>query len=147
MTRHEVDTAMLLLAAASRLVEGIQHGIADRGYPELRPAHGFAFSRIASGDATVLDIAAHLGVTKQAASQLVELLVQRGYVRRRTDPADARRRVLALTAAGRSCTQAAEDAARETMARWRPELGATGLRDLHALLGRLDLAGPVRPAW
>ncbi len=138
---------MRVLAAASRLVEGIQAGLAARGYPDLRPAHGFAFARIDAGDATVLDVAAHLGVTKQAASQLVEQLVQGGYLRRTPDAADARRKVLALTARGRAVTRAAEEAALQTVGQWRPELGAAGLRELHDLLARLDLAGPLRPAW
>ena len=42
--------------------------------------------RICVGDETVVEVAEHLGVTKQAASQLVEQLVQRGYVIREADP-------------------------------------------------------------
>ncbi|BFO20230.1 hypothetical protein SHKM778_66180 [Streptomyces sp. KM77-8] len=40
--------------------------------------HGFAFTRLAPGGATVTDLAVHLGVTKQAASQLVDDLVRKG---------------------------------------------------------------------
>jgi DNA-binding MarR family transcriptional regulator len=147
MTKRDTDLAMTVLNAATLVVDGIQEGMARRGYADVRPAHGFAFVRISQGDATVLDVAEHLGVTKQAASQLVEQLVSRRYVKRIADPGDARRRLLVLTARGRACTQAAEESAAEAVAAWRPTLGAAGLKSLYELLGSLDRTGPLRPAW
>ncbi len=147
MTQRDADLAIRMLAAASELLDGIQAGMTRRGFDDVRPAHGFAFARIAAGDASVLDIAEHLGVTKQGASQLVEQLVQRGYVARVADGADARRRVLALTPRGSACTEAAEASAADVVGQWRTEIGAGGVRELYALLARMHLAGPVRPAW
>ncbi len=147
MAGHDVDVAWFVLGAASQLVEGVSRGMAERGYSDVRPAHGFAFVRIAAGDASTLDVAAHLGVTKQAASQLVEQLVVAGYVVRRNDPADGRRRILALTAKGRRCTAAAEDATADVVAEWRTRVGGAGLRTLRVTLAELELSGPLRPAW
>lgn len=147
MDVEAVQLAMSVLAAASRVIEEIQEGIVRRGYPDVRPAHGFAFVRISQGEATVLDVAEHLGVTKQAASQLVDQLVQRGYVTRVTDPLDARRRLLALTARGRACTRAAEASAADAVRGWEDELGADGMRRLTRLLARVSPDGPLRPAW
>jgi DNA-binding MarR family transcriptional regulator len=95
----------------------------------------------------VLDVAEHLGVTKQAASQLVEQLVERGYVTRVVDPSDARRRLLALTARGRACTRAAEASAAAAVRGWEGELGADGVRRMARLLARVSPDGPLRPAW
>ena len=106
-----VAVAMLVLGAATQVIDGIQHGLAERGFADVRPAHGFAFVRISAGDASMIDVADYLGVTKQAASQLVEQLVQRGYVIREADPGDARSRILKLTERGWACTRAAEQAA------------------------------------
>ncbi|HZY75207.1 MAG TPA: MarR family winged helix-turn-helix transcriptional regulator [Jatrophihabitantaceae bacterium] len=147
MDVEAVQLAMSVLATASRVIEQIQDGMARRGFPDVRPAHGFAFVRISHGDATVLDVAEHLGVTKQAASQLVEQLVQRGYVTRVPDPADARRRTLALTARGRACTRAAEASAADAVRGWQDEIGADGVRRLTRLLARVSPDGPLRPAW
>lgn len=141
------DLAMLVLRAASQLIAGIQEGVAQRGYHDVRPAHGFAFIRIAAGDATVVDIAGHLGITKQAASQLVEQLVARGYVARERDPADGRARRLLLTEQGRACTRAAEAAGADAVARWRGPLGAHRLAGLAASLEAVAAHGPLRPAW
>ena len=53
----------LVLAAGNALVDGIQAGVAERGFTDLRPAHGFAFARLAPAGATVSELAAHLGIT------------------------------------------------------------------------------------
>ncbi|NEB79403.1 MarR family transcriptional regulator, partial [Streptomyces sp. SID14478] len=75
-----------LLAAAGELTQRIDEGVRARGFDGVRPAHGFVFVRLSFGDATATDVAAHLGVTKQAASQLVDELVRKGYVERRPHP-------------------------------------------------------------
>lgn len=141
------STAVALLRAATQLVDGIQAGLVGRGFADVRPAHGFAFARIAAGQATVIELATHLGVTKQAASQLVEQLVQRGYVTRSVDPRDSRARLLQLTSRGRDCTLAAEQAAAETVACWRNQIGDIPLEAMHAALTSVVVPGPLRPAW
>jgi DNA-binding MarR family transcriptional regulator len=47
------------------------------------------------------DLTSDLGVTKQAVSQVIETLVNRGYVNRSPDPGDRRRIILELTERGR----------------------------------------------
>jgi DNA-binding MarR family transcriptional regulator len=48
------------------------------------------------------DVIASLGLSKQAASQLIDTLVLRGYLERRNDPVDRRRMEVRLTDRGRS---------------------------------------------
>jgi DNA-binding MarR family transcriptional regulator len=136
-----------VLRVASQLVEGIQEGVVRRGFDDVRPVHGFAFARISAGDATTADVAAHLGVTKQAAAQLVEYLVARGYVQRSPDPRDGRARLLALTARGWACTTAAQEAAAQTLEVWRQRLGAPVFAELQAALGAVVEPGRLRPMW
>lgn len=113
----------------------------------MRPAHGFAFARLAPNGATVTDLAAHLGVTKQAASQLVDEVVRRGYVERRPHPDDARARLLVLTELGWACTRAAEEAAAEAVRPWVELLGEGEVRALRDRLARIAPYGPIKPAW
>ncbi|MFF0590450.1 MarR family winged helix-turn-helix transcriptional regulator [Streptomyces sp. NPDC003781] len=136
-----------LLAAAGGLTQRIHEGVVARGFEGVRPAHGFAFARLAPDGATVTDLAVHLGVTKQAASQLVDELVGKGYVERRPHPADARARLVVLTEAGRACTRAAEEAAAEVVGSWADVLGEDGVRVLADGLLRVAPGGPIRPAW
>ncbi|MEV6296482.1 MarR family winged helix-turn-helix transcriptional regulator [Streptomyces sp. CA-142005] len=136
-----------LLAAAGDLTQRINDGVVARGFADVRPAHGFAFARLAPDGATVTDLAAHLRVTKQAASQLVDEIVRKGYAERRPHPRDARARLVVLTERGWACTRAAEAAAAEVVGRWAELLGEGEVRVLGERLARIAPYGPVRPAW
>ncbi|MEW1831963.1 MarR family winged helix-turn-helix transcriptional regulator [Streptomyces sp. NPDC088196] len=135
-----------LLAAAGDLTKRINDGVVARGF-EGRPAFGFAFTRLAPDGATVTDLAAHLGFTKQAASQLVDELVRKGYAERRPHPVDARARLVVLTELGWACTRAAEEAALEAVQPWVELLGEDEVRVLCDRLRRIAPYGPIRPTW
>ncbi|KQX77392.1 MULTISPECIES: MarR family winged helix-turn-helix transcriptional regulator [unclassified Streptomyces] len=135
-----------LLAAAGELTQRINDGVLARGF-EARPAYGFAFTRLAPDGATVTELGAHLGVTKQAASQLVEELVRKGYAERRPHPEDARARLIVLTERGWECTRAAEEAAAEAVLAWVAVLGEGQVRLLRDQLSRIAPHGPIRPVW
>ncbi|MEU0027667.1 MarR family winged helix-turn-helix transcriptional regulator [Streptomyces sp. NPDC006335] len=136
----------VLLAAAGDLTQRINEGVVARGF-EARPAWGFAFARLAPDGATVTELAAHLGVTKQAASQLVDEIVRKGYAERRPHPGDARARLVVLTERGWACTRAAEEAAAEAVRTWVDVLGESEVRALRERLGRIAPYGPIRPTW
>ncbi|MEU5319593.1 MarR family transcriptional regulator [Streptomyces sp. NPDC021056] len=138
--------SVALLAAAGELTHRINDGVVARGF-EARPMYGFAFTRLAPDGATVTDLAVHLGVTKQAASQLVEDLVRKGYVERRPHPDDARARLVVLTERGWACTRAAEEAAAEAVGAWAELIGEGEVRALRDQLARIAPYGPIRPAW
>ncbi|MER6288319.1 MarR family winged helix-turn-helix transcriptional regulator [Streptomyces sviceus] len=138
--------AAALLAAAGDLTQRINDGVVARGF-EARPAWGFAFTRLAPDGATVTELAGHLGVTKQAASQLVDEIVRKGYAERRPHPADARARLVVLTERGWACTRAAEEAAAEAVRAWIDVLGEGEVHALRERLGRIAPYGPIRPAW
>src|SRR5688500_1582317 len=83
------------------MTEEVHRRLAVEGHPDLRPAHGFAFQRISThGSATGVELAEHLGVTRQAAGQMIDELERLGYVVRRPDPTDARLRRVSLTDRG-----------------------------------------------
>ncbi|MFD8215401.1 MarR family winged helix-turn-helix transcriptional regulator [Streptomyces sp. NPDC059697] len=135
-----------LLAAAGDLTRRINDGVEARGF-EGRPAYGFAFTRLAPDGATVTDLATHLGMTKQAASQLVDELVRKGYAERRPYPGDARARLVVLTERGWACTRAAEEAAADAVRAWAELLGEGEVRVLRDHLARIAPYGPIKPAW
>ena len=136
-----------LLAVAGELTQRINDGVVARGFEGVRPAHGFAFARLAPGGATVTDLAVHLGVTKQAASQLVDEIVRKGYAERRPHPDDARARLIVLTEQGWACTRAAEEAAADAVRAWVEVLGEGEVRELLGQLLRIAPNGPLRPSW
>lgn len=136
-----------LLSAAGSLVQDIHTGVAAHGYTDIRPTHGFVFSLLAPDGATVTEIAAHLGFTRQAASQIADELEAKGYVRRSPHPDDARARLVTLTDKGWRCTRAAEAAALEALGPWAELVGEERLLALRDELLRLAPGGPVRPTW
>ncbi|KES03023.1 MarR family transcriptional regulator [Streptomyces toyocaensis] len=136
-----------LLAVAGELTRRIHDGVVARGFEGVRPVHGYAFARLAPDGATVTELAVHLGVTKQAASQLVDELVRKGYAERRPHPGDARARLVVLTEAGWACARAAEEAAAEAVRAWGDVLGEAQVHALREGLLRITPDGPIRPAW
>lgn len=140
-------TAAAVLRVATQLVDGIQEGLTARGFDDVRPAHGFAFARISGARATTVDLAAHLGITKQAAAQLVEHLVERGYLTREADPGDGRAKLLVLTTRGRACTRAAEQAADDVVRGWEARLAPQQFAEMRDALAQIAIPGRLRPAW
>ncbi|MFG1807255.1 MarR family winged helix-turn-helix transcriptional regulator [Streptomyces sp. NPDC049040] len=136
-----------LLSATGSLVQDIHTGVAAHGFDDIRPTHGFVFTRLAPDGATVTQIATHLGFTRQAASQIVDELELKGYVERRPHPDDARARLVLLTERGWRCTRAAEASAAEAVRPWVEMLGERRLLALRDELVRLAPAGPIRPSW
>lgn len=140
-------TAMAVLRVASQLVDGIQEGLARLGFDDVRPVHGFAFARISGTRATTADLAVHLGVTKQAAAQLVDHLVGHGYLTREADPCDGRAKLLILTERGRACTTAAEQAATDVVQQWTAQLSPRQFAEMRDALDQIAVPGRLRPAW
>jgi DNA-binding MarR family transcriptional regulator len=73
-----------------------------------------------------------LGVSKQAASQLIDTLVLRGYLSRSGDPNDRRRMNLALTERGREAADAVRAGVTAVDKQLNEALGVTGHQQLRA---------------
>jgi DNA-binding MarR family transcriptional regulator len=67
------------------------------GYDDLRPIHGVVFQALRGPGATSTELAEHLGVTKQAAGQIVDELERKGYLARLPHPDGGRRKLVVLT--------------------------------------------------
>ncbi|MBO9714913.1 MarR family transcriptional regulator [Sphingomonas sp.] len=82
-----------------------------------------------------------LGVSKQAAGQLVDTLVLRGYLERSVDPEDRRRLTVTLTERGKAAA-AAQAAAREAIdAELIARVGAEKVMHAREVLGALLVMG------
>lgn len=86
-------------------------------------------------------------MTKQAASQLVDEIVRKGYAERRAHPVDGRAKLVVLTEQGWACTRAAEEAAAAVVRGWADVLGEGEVRVLRDQLARIAPYGPIRPVW
>src|SRR5512146_586058 len=102
---HDTNTAGLATCAAAVMEVGLLVSRVVRTGAWWRPPSGLttpqfrslAFVNAYPGSAPS-ELATYLMLTRPSASKLVEQLVRRGLVRRRTDEADRRRSVLTVTA-------------------------------------------------
>ena len=118
------DITRLLLEARRVLAGELDGDLAERGYPDLRPGHAALFLSVDRRSGSRLtDLAEHTRLTKQAMMSMVDDLEARGYVRRVPDPADARAKLVRLTANGRRAAAECRRAVQSLEQRTRRELG------------------------
>ena len=105
--RHTYATPTLMRSARGAYAQSIRAQLQLIGIGDL-PANGtFILAGIDVWGGPRQDLPAELGVTKQAVSQVIDILVTRGYLTRSPDPEDRRRVVLELTDQGHDVVQAA----------------------------------------
>jgi DNA-binding MarR family transcriptional regulator len=125
----------------------------ELGYSEIRPIHGLAFQALKNGGATGTELAVHLGVTKQAVSNIVSELERSGYVSCGPHASGGQRKLIQLTEKARVHLDVAgrvlHDLENEVAAR----LGTMPVRILRLELAETiwALSGgdlpPLRPVW
>lgn len=120
------------------------HRSPDLSVPQFR-ALGFVNRR---ADASLSDVADHLGLALPSVSKLIDKLVERGLMTRETAPDDRRRLILALTPAGQSILQAAVQATQarlaEQLAALSPEENALVSEAMHLLRRAFAPEGDAR---
>lgn len=123
------------------------------GYDDLRPVHGLVFQALYGEGATSSELADQLGVTKQAAGQIVDDLAARGYVERRPHPAGGRRKLVVLTDRALEHLAVAGRLMFEMESELEQRLGSQNRRvpraELAALIRAMadDDLPPLRPLW
>jgi DNA-binding MarR family transcriptional regulator len=143
------ELPLLLLAGFRTLIDQLHTELAARGHPDMRPVHGFAMQAIGTGGTTSGELGRRLGVSKQAAGKTVDRLAEIGYVDRRSDPADGRRKLVRLTPHGIDALLLSARIFDELHAEWARQLSPGRLRDLENDLRamtspesfRLDITG------
>jgi DNA-binding MarR family transcriptional regulator len=144
--------ARLFAVAYRSLIDDLHAELRRRGWTDVRPAYGFALLAVRN-TVTAGELAALMGITKQAASKLVDSLAAGGYLERIGGDGDGRRKQLRLTSRGESLLIQVEEIYAELEAGWAEIIGDESLEDLrdslHAAL--TDAGGrplpPIRPPW
>jgi DNA-binding MarR family transcriptional regulator len=124
---QDLPMPVLLREARDAYTTAIRRRLSEAGYTDMPRAGARVIGRIAQGGVTVQEVGGAYGASRQAASQLVDSLVETGYVTRMADDDDRRKVQVALTQRGAG--------AAEQIRRAIEEVEAT----LHDLLPREDL--------
>jgi DNA-binding MarR family transcriptional regulator len=118
---ENVPLSALLYATRGTYTAAVRRAQAKLGHPDVPASGEFILNAMEWSGASLESIIQFMGVSKQAVSQSVEMLVERGYLERSRDPSDRRRVTLSLTdrghAAGRAGRAAVEKVDRELQAR------------------------------
>ena len=137
------DLILPVLLAEGRKTYGraIRRAFAAEGFediPKLGPRLLGGMLRFGSQPA---DIAKDFGISKQAASKLVDSLVVRGYLDRSVDPSDRRRMRLALTERGAAAAKASGAATDRVDRQLADAVGSEAVAQMRETLGALVSLG------
>ena len=102
----------------------------QRGYLVVTTPDTALLANLDTADTTISALARRCGVTRQAASQQLALLSQKGYVSRKPDPADSRAILVRRTAKGQALMRDALEIVAEIEAEYAGLLGAGRLAEL-----------------
>jgi len=117
--------------------------LAERGYPEIRPAHSQVFANLGMGSVRVSELAERAQVTQQAMGKMLKELERLGYVARDVDLADKRAREIRLTDRGIQLAQASLEVMDEVREYYDAKVGSKQLlqleNDLRQTVKKLEL--------
>lgn len=134
------NTVALLGQAYSLLGFRIVDGVVGAGYPQ-KPKHSAVFAQIDPKGSRLTALAERANMTPQAMGELVDELVDLGYVVREPDPRDRRAKLIILTGRGRDCVAAGLATIEGIENQISEVLGEGSHAELRRLLRRLLDAG------
>ena len=127
----EIAIPALIRAARGTYSKAIQARLVAAGFEDMPRSGPYVLGGMANHGLAPEDLIRDLSVSKQAASQLIDSLVVRGYLDRRINPEDRRRMTLELTDRGRAAAAAVQAGVKavdgELVQMLSPE-GVAGLR-------------------
>ena len=133
----DITTPALLRGARTTYGSAIRDALVAVDCSDMPRNGSFVIGAIARNGSSLSQIIESLGVSKQAAGQLVDTLVVRGYLDRAPDPADRRRLTVSLTERGQLAAQAGRAAVERVDARLKARVGADRLSHTRGTLAAL----------
>jgi len=137
------DASFPALLRAARRAYGtvVREALAEAGCDDMPRNGSYVIGAIARSGAPLSRIISELGVSKQAAGQLVDTLVTRGYLDRAADPDDRRRLTITLTGRGLAAAEVIRDAVERVDAGLLRQVGPEYVAHTRAALAALIGAG------
>jgi DNA-binding MarR family transcriptional regulator len=141
----EIVIPALLRAARGAYGQAIRAGLAEAGFADVPRNGPFVLGAIARNGSPLAHVINGLGLSKQAAGQLVDTLVIRGYLGRTADADDRRRMTVTLTERGAAAAAAGRAAVERVDADLVGRVGPQPVSQMRAGLGALtDIAQELR---
>ena len=132
---------MAWLAFRERMYAAVQAA----GYSDLQPAHVLVFRYPTIEGLRPKELAAQMGISKQAMNDLLRQLEAQGYLELRPDPSDGRARLITLTERGSEFLELTHAVAQEVSEEWSQAVGRERFRAFRStLIDLVEYAAPNR---
>jgi DNA-binding MarR family transcriptional regulator len=135
----DVVIPALLRHARATYGKAMRRALEEAGYDDI-PANGLYIiggMALREGQITIGQLVRELGITKQGAGQLVDMLVMRGYLTRTVDENDRRQLIVSLTERGRAAAEVQADARERIDTDLLKRVGEDDVRAARRTLGTL----------
>ncbi|HTS32734.1 MAG TPA: MarR family transcriptional regulator [Thermoplasmata archaeon] len=127
----------LLYATRGTYTAAVRRAQAKLGLSDVPASGEFILNAMEWSGAPLESIVKFMGVSKQAVSQSVEMLVDRGYLERGRDPSDRRRVTLSLTERGHAAGRAGQAAIEQVDRELQAAVGRTAIVHARSVLAAL----------
>lgn len=141
----DTNLAQLFMRAFYWADEGLQNTLKRKGWPTITRAQSLVFVNIGEGVTRPSEIAARVGVTRQAIHQTINELVELGFLTLEPDPRDRRAKVVVYTETGAKIGRDAVEALRQVEQALSSRIGDERVDALRDALTR-EWGEPYQPA-
>jgi DNA-binding MarR family transcriptional regulator len=129
----------LLDVALEALLAEFRDELASSEFSDVRPTHGCVFRFVRDRGMRLTRIAELAHMTKQSVGEVVDDLVERGYVQRVPDPEDRRAKLICLTDRGREAQRFGFGLFAAVEKRWIERYGRERIEQLRETLEEIAL--------
>jgi DNA-binding MarR family transcriptional regulator len=130
----------LLEIAFEALIDEFREDLEAAGYADIRPGHGCVFRFVRGDGMRLTEMAGLAGMTKQSVGEVVDDLVDLGYVERVPDPADRRAKLIRLTERGSEAQAVGFGLFAQLERRWAKRYGAARIAQMRETLEAIAAA-------
>jgi DNA-binding MarR family transcriptional regulator len=137
--RNQVPLPGLMEVAQEALFAEFRQELVATGYGDIRPTHGCVFRFIHEEPLRLTELATLAGMTKQSIGEVIDNLVDLGYVKRVPDPQDRRAKLICLTARGEEAQKTGLGLFTKVEQRWAKRYGPARFAQLRDLLEEIAI--------
>jgi DNA-binding MarR family transcriptional regulator len=137
---HRVPLPGLMEVVQEALFAEFRQELVKTGYGDIRPTHGCVFRFIREEPLRLTELATLAGMTKQSIGEVIDNLVDLGYVKRIPDPQDRRAKLICLTARGEEAQKIGLGLFSKVEQRWAKRYGPERFAQLRDLLEEVAIA-------
>jgi DNA-binding MarR family transcriptional regulator len=138
-SQGQVPLPGLMEVVEEALFAEFRQELVETGYGDIRPTHGCVFRFIREEPLRLTELATLAGMTKQSIGEVIDNLVELGYVKRVPDPQDRRAKLICLTARGEEAQKIGLGLFAKVEQRWAKRYGPERFAQLRELLEEIAI--------